>query len=75
MTHHYETRLSWLGTTASYEHYSRRWVADIDGKSSLVGSADPHFHGDPSLHNPEDLLLAALSACHCLTYLGRVLQN
>jgi len=25
--------------------------------------------GDPGLHNPEDLLIAALSACHMLWYL------
>jgi organic hydroperoxide reductase OsmC/OhrA len=28
------------------------------------------FRGDASLHNPEDLLLSALSGCHLLTYLA-----
>ncbi len=70
MTHHYETRLSWRGETSSYEQYTRRWTIDIDGKPSLPGTADTHFRGDPALHNPEDLLLAALSSCHCLTYLA-----
>ena len=36
----------------------------------LRGSADPGFLGDPDLHNPEDLLLIALSSCHMLTYLA-----
>lgn len=70
MTHHYETRLSWRGETSSYEHYTRRWTVDIHGKPSLDGSADPHFRGDAARHNPEDLFLAALSSCHCLTYLA-----
>jgi organic hydroperoxide reductase OsmC/OhrA len=26
------------------------------------------FRGDPALHNPEDLLVAALSSCHFLSY-------
>ena len=45
-------------------------VARIDGKPDLVASADPMFLGDPARHNPEDLLLAALSACHMLSYLA-----
>ncbi|HYZ16055.1 MAG TPA: OsmC family protein, partial [Candidatus Acidoferrum sp.] len=31
---------------------------------------DAHFRGDRTLHNPEDLLVAALSACHLLSYLA-----
>ncbi|MEQ9323735.1 MAG: OsmC family protein, partial [Polyangiaceae bacterium] len=30
----------------------------------------PPFRGDGSRHNPEDILVAALSACHCLSYLA-----
>ena len=36
----------------------------------LVGSADRPFRGDPTLWNPELLLLAALSECHLLSYLA-----
>lgn len=32
-------------------------------------SNDPLLGGDPALPNPEDLLLASLSACHMLWYL------
>ena len=39
------------------------------GKPPLLGSADKPFRGDPSRWNPEELLLAALSQCHLLSYL------
>ncbi|WP_258042801.1 OsmC family protein [Sphingomonas sp. NBWT7] len=32
-------------------------------------SNHPRLGGDPALHNPEDLLIAALSACRMLWYL------
>ncbi|HRP00491.1 MAG TPA: OsmC family protein, partial [Flavobacteriales bacterium] len=72
--HRYALTLDWTGNrgagTSTYEGYSREHVVRISGKPDLVGSADPMFRGDPTLHNPEDLLLAALSQCHLLTYLA-----
>jgi organic hydroperoxide reductase OsmC/OhrA len=72
--HHYRARLTWSGAaqgpTKTYDSYSREWTAQIDGKPSLLGSADPTFRGDPAVHNPEDLLLIALSSCHMLSYLA-----
>ena len=35
----------------------------------IRGSADPAYRGDAGRHNPEDMLVAALSACHMLWYL------
>ena len=35
----------------------------------LAGSADKTFRGDADRWNPEELLVAALSACHLLSYL------
>ena len=71
---HYHTTLKWSGdahgSTKSVEGYSREFRAEFEGKPSLRGSADPAFHGDPALYNPEDLLLSALSACHMLSYLA-----
>ena len=68
------TRLVWSGgahgPTKSVESYSREFRAEFEGKPPLRGSADPAFHGDPALYNPEDLLLSALSACHMLSYLA-----
>ena len=59
-----------LGPTKSVETYSREFRAEIAGKQPLRGSADPNFHGDPTLFNPEDLLLSALASCHMLSYLA-----
>ncbi len=70
--HRFECRLAWTGagTTSGYRDYGRDVRVDFDGKPSLHGSAAPAFRGDGSRHNPEDLLVAALSACHCISYLA-----
>lgn len=72
--HNYLATVTWTGNTgagtASYRSYSREHLVDVDGKPRLRASADPAFLGDPELHNPEDLLVAALSECHMLWYLG-----
>jgi organic hydroperoxide reductase OsmC/OhrA len=38
-------------------------------KPVIPGSSDPEFRGDPSRWNPEELLVASISACHKLWYL------
>ena len=38
-------------------------------KPLIQGSSDPGFRGDAARWSPEDLLVAALSACHELFYL------
>lgn len=72
--HSYASRICWVGNngggTASYRDYDRSFDVEIEGKPVLHGSADPTFRGDPARHNPEDLMLAAASACHMLTYLA-----
>ena len=72
--HHYRLDLDWTGAaqgpTNSYQSYSREYLVRIDGKPLLKGSADPTFRGDPTLHNPEDLLVAALASCHMLSFLA-----
>lgn len=72
--HIYEAMLEWTGAaagpTSDYKSYSREYRVQFAGKPVLTGSADPAFLGDPKLHNPEELLLAALSACHMLSYLA-----
>jgi organic hydroperoxide reductase OsmC/OhrA len=71
--HHYETMLEWTGNlgtgTSAYAAYSRNHVITSPGKEPIEGSSDPTFRGDPSLWNPEQLLVASLSACHQLWYL------
>jgi len=72
--HFYNARMVWTGgrhgATASYDSYSREYTAVCEGKPELVGTADPAFRGDATKHNPEDLLLISLSACHLLSYLA-----
>jgi organic hydroperoxide reductase OsmC/OhrA len=71
--HHFATHLVWTGAargaTSSYEAYSREYRVEIEGKPPIEGSADPAYRGDRSRHNPEDLLVVSLSACHMLSYL------
>lgn len=72
--HHFAARLEWTGAaagpTVDYAGYSREWTLTVAGKPALYGSADPAFRGDAALYNPEDLLVAALSSCHLLSYLA-----
>lgn len=72
--HVFAARVRWdgpaHGPTTSYKAYSRGYAIEADGKPPLHGSADPHFLGDGALYNPEDLLVASLSACHLLSYLA-----
>ncbi|WHS59806.1 OsmC family protein [Pseudomonas sp. G2-4] len=73
-THEYEVQVTWAGHngtgTSSYRGYSRAHVIAAKGKIPIEGSSDPSFRGDPTRWNPEELLLASLSACHKLWYLG-----
>ena len=77
--HTYRMHLTWSGagrgTTASYDSYSREYRIDTEGKAPLVGSADPMFRGDPTLWNPEELLVASLSSCHMLSYLAQAARR
>lgn len=71
--HRYELRTEWTGDlgsgTSGYRDYARDTTISIDGKPALEASSDKPFRGDPSRWNPEDMLLAALSQCHLLSYL------
>lgn len=71
--HHYRVDVEWTGNLGSgtdgYRSYSRDHVIRIDGKPAIAGSSDPTFRGDAARHNPEDMLMAALSTCHMLSYL------
>lgn len=77
--HHYAIALWWSGArdgpTADYKTYSREYTVSAEGKPTLTGTADPQFLGDAALYNPEDLLVAALSGCHMLTYLAHCALN
>jgi organic hydroperoxide reductase OsmC/OhrA len=72
--HRYRTTIRWTGNsgtgTSSYRSYDRSYeIAATEAKPPIPGSADPLFRGDKTRWNPEELLLASLSACHQLWYL------
>lgn len=71
--HDYTCLIEWTGDrgegTKTYRGYDRTWNIATPGKPILRCSNDPLLGGDPTLHNPEDLLLSSLSACHMLWYL------
>jgi organic hydroperoxide reductase OsmC/OhrA len=70
MTEHtYRASLSWSGSTADYDSYSRRHEVTI-GPAALAVSADAAFRGDPALANPEQMLVAAASSCQLLSFLA-----
>ncbi|MGI9102531.1 MAG: OsmC family protein [Terriglobales bacterium] len=73
-THEYHLTISWIGNrgsgTSAYAAYSRDHIISAAGKSAnIAGSSDPSFCGDPQRYSPEELLVAALSACHMLWFL------
>ncbi len=76
--HRYTVRVVWTGNTgagtASPAGYERAHDIEAVGKPTIYGSSDPSFRGDPARWNPEELLVASLSACHKLWYLGLCAQ-
>ena len=75
MTNHvFHTTLRWTGNlgtgTSSYRAYGRDYELSAPQKNSTIaGSSAKTYRGDDARYNPEDLLVAALSACHMLAYL------
>src|SRR5437016_889075 len=71
--HHYDATITWTGNlgegTKGYKSYKRHHVISMAGKPDILGSSQPSYAGDADRHNPEDLLLASVSACHMLWYL------
>lgn len=72
--HHYAVTVTWTGNqgtgTSGYRSYSRAHEIAAGVKPVIPGSSDPAFRGDAARWNPEDLLVASLSACHKLWYLS-----
>ncbi len=71
--HTYNVTITWTGNlgtgTTGYKHYSRDFALEAEGKPAIAGTADTVFHGTPGRWNPEEMLVAALSSCHKLSYL------
>lgn len=71
--HQYQTTIRWTGNkgsgTNNYRSYERAHTIAIANKVPIEASSDPAFRGDKTKHNPEDLLISSISACHMLWYL------
>lgn len=72
-THDYTVKIEWTGNrgtgTSAYRAYDRNWDLATPGKPLMHCSNDPLLGGNHEKHNPEDMLIAALSSCHMLWYL------
>lgn len=73
-THHYAVTVKWTGNsgsgTSNYRRYERKHEISVEGRTSMIpGSSERIFRGDPARWNPEELLVASISACHQLWYL------
>lgn len=66
--HLFRSRLKWIQKIESKNTFKNHNI-EIAGKETLQLSAAKAFKGDPTKHNPEDLLLSAVSSCHMMSYL------
>jgi len=69
-THHYETRLRWTGSTGlGWEDYGREHSALAPPAEQEVRLTTGESKGDPSVLNPEQLVVMAASSCQMLWFL------
>jgi organic hydroperoxide reductase OsmC/OhrA len=77
--HHYTVDVAWLGNrgtgTSGYREYGRENTISAAGKHPIDASADRTFYGNADRWNPEELLVAALSECHMLSFLHVAVQH
>ena len=58
-------------TPFTYEAYTRNHTISFkNGQETVIVSASPAYKGDGSRADPEDMLVAALSSCHMLSFLA-----
>lgn len=73
LEHHFALELEWTGNrgtgTSDYKSYGREHIVSAEGKHPIEGSSDRVFRGNAERWNPEEMLIAALSQCHLLSYL------
>jgi organic hydroperoxide reductase OsmC/OhrA len=78
MAERFTSHLEWIGAgkgpTRDPASFSRDLRVSI-GPRTLEMSSAPAFRGDPLRTNPEQLFVAALSACQTLTYLFLAAKN
>ncbi len=71
MSEHHAS-IHWTRTTPdfTYDTYDRSHEVSYGGGSTQAVASAPEYKGNPKLANPEELLVAALSSCHMLTFLA-----
>jgi organic hydroperoxide reductase OsmC/OhrA len=72
MTEHH-IRLAWEKGEVpfTYDAYPRNHsISFKNGQETIIASASPPYRGDASKCDPEDMLVAALSSCHMLSFLA-----
>ena len=68
--HLYETRLRWTGSTGlGWERYDREHTAVAPPAEQEVRLTTGEAKGDPSVLNPEQLVVMAASSCQMLWFL------
>jgi organic hydroperoxide reductase OsmC/OhrA len=71
----YTADINWQlqdGADFTRGRYSRGHTVGFDGGVTIAGSASPHVVGRwavPSAVDPEEMLVAAISSCHMLSFL------
>lgn len=79
LDHQYAVSIEWTGNLGSgtqhYRGYSRDHTISAEGNPDILASSDRTFHGRAERWNPEELLLAALSDCHMLSYLHSAVRH
>lgn len=67
----HRTTTHWSRTSPdfAYDTYPREHTVELAGKS-VEASATVEYKGSADRTNPEELLVAALSSCHMLTFLA-----
>ena len=71
MSEHH-AKIAWKLDTDSFDYksYNREHHWEFQGGETVRASAAPAFLGKPEFVDPEEALVAALSACHMLTFLA-----
>ena len=68
--HRYEARTRWTGSTAGgWEAYDRTHEVTAPPAQQRLAVTTGEAHGDPTLLNPEQLVVAAASSCQLLWFL------
>lgn len=68
----HEATVSWSRTTPdfAYDTYVRDHRIVFGSGVAVDATAAPEYKGNPTMLNPEEALVGALSSCHMLTFLA-----